>query len=321
MKPYPRIVYMGTPEFAVSGLKKLLSADYNVAAVVTTPDKPAGRGLKLQSSPVKKVAKELGIPILEPANLKSDDFFDQLKAFRPDIQIVVAFKKLPERVWQLPPLGTFNLHASLLPMYRGAAPINWAIINGETETGLTTFFINDKIDQGNILLQTRISIGDNMTAGELHDSMLEPGADLIIRTLEGILDGTIVPKKQELLGTIKSAPKIFKETCQIDWNKSAFEVHNFIRGLSPYPGAFTHFEIENKSFAIKILKTHVMNTHDELPSPFQIHMSKKSLLIGCAEGVVAVEKVMPEGKKEMPVSDFINGLSNSSKSLRLVLDK
>lgn len=313
---------MGTPEFAVPGLKKLVSAGYNVTAVVTTPDKPAGRGLKLQSSPVKKAALELGLPILEPNHLKSDDFFEHLKALKPDIQIVVAFKKLPDRIWKLPPLGTFNLHASLLPMYRGAAPINWAIINGEAETGLTTFFINDKIDEGNILLQSRIPISDDMTAGQLHDAMLEPGADLILRTLEGILDGSIQPKKQEVTEPVKPAPKIFKETCLIDWNKTAFEIQNFVRGLSPYPGAYTHFEIFGKPLTIKILKTRVVENPHDIPPPFHIHVLKKSLLIGCGqEGAIAVERVMPEGKREMSVSDFLNGLFNRSGSLRLWIEK
>ncbi|MFN4300282.1 MAG: methionyl-tRNA formyltransferase [Thermaurantimonas sp.] len=317
MNLYPRIVYMGTPYFAVPGLKKLVENNYHVVAVVTTPDKPAGRGLKLQSSAVKQAAIELGIPVLEPQNLKSDDFFECLKSFKPDIQIVVAFKKLPDRVWQLPPLGTFNLHASLLPQYRGAAPINWAIINGEQETGLTTFFINDKIDEGNLLLQTKIPITPEMTAGELHDIMLEPGAELILRTLEGILKKSIIPKKQEDQENLKSAPKIFKENCLIDWTKSATEVHNFVRGLSPSPGAYTILEIQNKPTIVKILKTKILENSIKIP-PKILHVeNKKQLIAGCADGALSIEKLMPEGKKEMTATEFLNGILNKTNLLKI----
>ncbi|GCD77286.1 methionyl-tRNA formyltransferase [Thermaurantimonas aggregans] len=317
MKPYPRIVYMGTPYFAVPGLKKLIENNYNVVTVVTTPDKPAGRGLKMQSSPVKQAAIELGIPVLEPFSLKSDDFFEALKSYNPDIQIVVAFKKLPDRVWQLPPLGTFNLHASLLPQYRGAAPINWAIINGEQETGLTTFFINDKIDEGNLLLQTKIPITPDMTAGELHDAMLEPGAELILKTLEGILNNSIVPKKQEIHENLKTAPKIFKENCLIDWTKGVLEVHNFIRGLSPNPGAYTVLEIQNKPIILKILRTKILGNSIKIP-PKTLHVeNKKQLIVGCADGALSIEKLMPEGKKEMTASEFLNGVLNKTNLIKI----
>ncbi|MCX8148898.1 methionyl-tRNA formyltransferase [Thermaurantimonas aggregans] len=317
MKPYPRIVYMGTPYFAVPGLKKLIENNYNVVTVVTTPDKPAGRGLKMQSSPVKQAAIELGIPVLEPFSLKSDDFFETLKSYNPDIQIVVAFKKLPDRVWQLPPLGTFNLHASLLPQYRGAAPINWAIINGEQETGLTTFFINDKIDEGNLLLQTKIPITPDMTAGELHDAMLEPGAELILKTLEGILNNSIVPKKQEIHENLKTAPKIFKENCLIDWTKGVLEVHNFIRGLSPNPGAYTVLEIQNKPIILKILRTKILGNSIKIP-PKTLHVeNKKQLIVGCADGALSIEKLMPEGKKEMTASEFLNGVLNKTNLIKI----
>lgn len=318
MKSYPRLVYMGTPEFSVPGLKKLVSEGYHVVAVVTTPDKPAGRGLKMQSSPLKKAALDLGIPVLEPVLLKSDDFYQTLKQLNPDLQIVVAFKKLPDRIWQLPPLGTFNLHASLLPQYRGAAPIHWAIINGEKETGLTTFFINDKIDEGNILLQRSIPIDDDMTTGQLHDLMLEPGADLILKTLEGIVNRTIVPRKQEYSESLKPAPKIYKETCRINWDKTATEVHNQIRGLSPHPGAYTHFQIHDKIMTVKILKSYLVKSPADLLPPKQISFNKKELFIGCASGAIGIERIMPEGRKEMNISDFINGLLRTEKSIRLV---
>lgn len=310
---------MGTPEFAVPGLKKLLAHGYHVAAVVTTPDKPAGRGLRLQSSPVKVAAKELSLPVLEPHDLKSDAFYEELKSFDPDIQIVVAFKKLPSRIWQLPPLGTFNLHASLLPQYRGAAPINWAIINGEKQTGLTTFFINDKIDEGNILLHTTIPIHEEMTAGELHDAMLQPGADLIVDTLEGILNGKIIPQKQPVVKEVKSAPKIFKQDCEINWNKSAMEVYNLIRGLSPFPGAFTLFDVDGKITIIKILRATMYLPHDHSfkLEPAELYFNKKKMLIGCADGILSVEQLMPEGKKSMQISEFLNGIINTSKSLKL----
>lgn len=317
MKTYPRIVYMGTPYFAVPGLKKLIENNYHVVAVVTTPDKPAGRGLRLQSSAVKKMATELGIPVLEPVDLKSDEFYEQLKSFSPDIQIVVAFKKLPDRIWQLPPLGTFNLHASLLPQYRGAAPINWAIINGEKETGLTTFFINDKIDEGNLLLQTKIPIPPDMTAGELHDAMLEPGAELILKTLEGIINQTIVPQQQEVKENLKLAPKIFKENCLIDWTKDKETVHNFIRGLSPNPGAYTIIEVQNKPAFVKILKTKIPEDSIKIP-PKTLHAeNKKQLFVGCADGALSIEKLMPEGKKEMTATEFLNGVLNKANTIKI----
>ncbi|MGK0639849.1 methionyl-tRNA formyltransferase [Schleiferia thermophila] len=317
MKEYPKIVYMGTPEFAVPGLRKLVAHGYRVVAVVTTPDKPAGRGLRMQSSPLKKAAMDLGIPVLTPQSLRSDDFYDQLCQLKPDLQIVVAFKKLPARIWQLPPLGTFNLHASLLPQYRGAAPINWAIINGETQTGLTTFFINEKIDEGKILLQTKIPIDEKMNAGQLHDAMLEPGAELILRTVEGIVQNTLIPVEQPVTMPLKPAPKIFRSDCRIDWNKKVSEVFNFIRGLSPAPGAFTHFQIAGNTLTVKILEAEKnYEIQDLAPGDVRI-FPKNQLMIGCQDGSLKILKLLPEGRKWMSAEEFLNGISNKRDLIKI----
>ncbi|KFD40065.1 methionyl-tRNA formyltransferase [Schleiferia thermophila] len=317
MKNDIKIVYMGTPEFAVPGLRKLVAHGYRVVAVVTTPDKPAGRGLRMQSSPLKKAAMDLEIPVLTPQSLRSDDFYDQLCQLKPDLQIVVAFKKLPARIWQLPPLGTFNLHASLLPQYRGAAPINWAIINGENLTGLTTFFINDKIDEGKILLQTCIPIDEKMTAGQLHDAMLEPGADLILQTVDGILNQTLTPKEQPLTPTLRPAPKIFREDCQINWNKDVTEVFNFIRGLSPYPGAFTYFRLAGKTMVVKILETEKNSGNQSLKPGELTIFPKHQMCIGCQGGSLKILKLIPEGKKPMSAEEFLNGYSNKGDLIKI----
>jgi methionyl-tRNA formyltransferase len=238
-----RIVYMGTPEFAVEPLKTLVEAGYNVVGVVTIPDKPVGRGQKIQSSPVKLYAQTKGLRILQPEKLKYIEFIDELKSLSPDIAVVVAFRMLPESVWSIPKLGTFNLHASLLPQYRGAAPINWAIINGEKKSGVTTFLIDHQIDTGNIILREEVSIGDNDTAGDLHDKLMIIGANLVVKTIDELAEKKVKPISQAdfLSGNelIKAAPKIFRDTCRIDWNKTTTELHNLIRGLSPYPGAWT----------------------------------------------------------------------------------
>ena len=235
---------MGTPEFAVASLDALLQAGCNIVAVVTAADKPAGRGMKLTESAVKKFAVEKGLNILQPEKLKSPDFIETLQTLKADLQIVVAFRMLPEIVWNMPPLGTINLHGSLLPQYRGAAPINWAVINGEKETGVTTFKLQHEIDTGNILLQKSFSIGDDDTAGDVHDKMKIIGADLLVETVKGFADGSLKGQPQSTvyhqpLTEIKHAPKIFTETCKIDWNRSVDEIHNLIRGLSPFPAAFT----------------------------------------------------------------------------------
>ena len=243
---YPRIIFMGTPEFAVASLDALVRAGFNVVAVVTGPDKPAGRGMKLQESAVKKYAIEKGLNILQPEKLKNQQFLENLRSLNADIQVVVAFRMLPEVVWNMPPMGTINVHGSLLPQYRGAAPINWAVINGEKETGVTTFKLKHEIDTGDILLQERIPIGENETAGELHDRMKEIGADVLVKTIKGLKDDGLKETPQSSIhdsrfavDDLRHAPKIFTETCKINFTKTTAEVHNLIRGLSPFPGAFT----------------------------------------------------------------------------------
>ena len=303
-----RIVFMGTPEFAVASLDALVKAGFNIVGVITAPDKPAGRGMKLQESPVKKYAVEQGLHILQPEKLKNPQFLEELKALQADIQVVVAFRMLPEVVWNMPPMGTINVHGSLLPQYRGAAPINWAIINGERETGVTTFKLQHEIDTGNILLQERIPIGENETAGEVHDRMKEIGAAVLVKTIQGLIDGSLTEKPQQSLlestsFTINHAPKIFTETCRIDWTKSATEVHNLIRGLSPYPGAFTQLNG-------KMLKIYRSLKESETPAiePGGFDTDKKSFLrFACADGYIQVKELQLEGKKKMIIEEFLRG--------------
>src|SRR5690554_1071327 len=255
------IVFMGTPEFAVTILERLIKEEYNIKAVVTAPDRPAGRGRKLQGSAVKESALQHNLPVLQPAQLKDEEFIQELKSFEPDLFIVVAFRMLPKVVWEIPPMGTFNLHGSLLPQYRGAAPINWAVINGETETGVTTFFIDEKIDTGQILLSDKLSIGENETAGELHDRMMILGAQTVTDTVELIRLGNAKPKPQPE-GDLKAAPKISKQDCLLDLNKSITSVHNFIRGMSPYPTAWIKIQHKenNDIKTLKLFRSEVLNT-------------------------------------------------------------
>lgn len=303
-----RIVFMGTPEFAVASLDALVRAGCNVVGVVTAPDKPAGRGMKLQQSAVKKYAVEKGLHVLQPEKLKNPQFLEELKSLKADLQIVVAFRMLPEDVWNMPPLGTINVHGSLLPQYRGAAPINWAVINGEKETGVTTFKLKHEIDTGNILMQERIPIGENETAGEVHDRMKEVGAALLVRTVEGLASGTIHEIPQSAATNleavvIKHAPKIFTETCFIDWNKSVSEVHNMVRGLSPYPAAFTKLDD-------KTLKIFSSEKETVLPksAPGAYETDKKTYLkFACADGYINIKELQLEGKKRMGVEDFLRG--------------
>jgi methionyl-tRNA formyltransferase len=303
-----RIVFMGTPEFAVTSLEALVEAGYNVVGVITAPDKPAGRGMKLQQSAVKKYAEEKGLHILQPEKLKNPEFLEELRSLKADLQVVVAFRMLPEVVWNMPPLGTINVHGSLLPQYRGAAPINWAVINGEKETGVTTFKLQHEIDTGNILMQERIPIGENETAGELHDKMKEVGAQLLVRTVQALADGTIqeIPQAattSEQTLVVKHAPKIFTETCQIDWNKTVSEVHNLIRGLSPYPAAFTKLD-EKK---LKIFKSEKeANALKDAPGVYETDI-KTYLKFACADGYIHVKELQLEGKKRMGVEDFLRG--------------
>jgi methionyl-tRNA formyltransferase len=300
----PRIVFLGTPDFAVASLSALIEAGFPIAAVVTAPDKPAGRGMLLTESPVKKFALSHQIPVLQPTNLKSPAFIEELKSFRPDLQIVVAFRMLPEVVWNLPPMGTINLHGSLLPDYRGAAPINWAIINGEKETGVSTFKLQHAIDTGNILMQKKISIQADTTAGELHDIMKEIGANLIVKTVQGLIAGTITEKPQENGSTsLKQAPKIHTDHCNIDFNQPVYIVHNLIRGLSPFPGAFT--QLNGKIF--KIFSTSVELCQPEQMPGTCLSDGKSYLKFACKDGYISCREVQLEGKKRLDIGTFLRG--------------
>ncbi len=308
MQQKPRIVFMGTPEFAVANLKALIENEYNVVGVITAPDKPAGRGKKLRKSAVKQYAETIGLPVLQPTNLKSDQFIKELKALKPDLQIVVAFRMLPEVVWRLPKFGTFNLHASLLPDYRGAAPINWAIINGETKTGVTTFFIDDKIDTGEIILQESIDIDPGDNALSLHDKLMNIGSQLVLKTVDLISNGDIKTIPQPKVDLPKKAPKLRHENTQIDWQEHGINIHNLIRGLSEYPGAWTKLSINNddaKKFFI--YKSHFEPQSHNDPVG-HIFFDKKSLKIAVKDGYLYPEIVKLQGKKMLPVKDFLNGV-------------
>jgi methionyl-tRNA formyltransferase len=298
-----RIVFIGTPEFAVASLKVMLEAGYQVVGVITAPDKPAGRGMQLQYSAVKKYALEQGLHILQPTNLKNPQFLDELRDLRADLQVVIAFRMLPEVVWNMPPLGTFNLHASLLPDYRGAAPINWAIINGEMETGITTFFLKHEIDTGRLLLQEKVTLDDQITAGELHDELMLKGAQLVLRSLQLIESGNYTTVEQELKPGTKHAPKLFTPHCLINWHNSATQVHNLIRGLSPYPAAFTR--IGGKVLKIyKSIKEEKNHTH---PAGTIVSDGKTLLGVAVPDGFVYLQEVQLEGKKRMKTDEFLRG--------------
>jgi methionyl-tRNA formyltransferase len=307
-----RIVFMGTPDFAVASLDALVKAGYNIVGVITAPDKPAGRGMKMNESPVKQYALQHNLNILQPEKLKNPDFLEQLKLLKADLQVVVAFRMLPEVVWNMPPKGTINLHGSLLPQYRGAAPINWAVINGEKETGVTTFKLQHEIDTGNILLQKSFPIGENETAGEVHDRMKEIGARLLVETVNGLANGNLTETPQKSLSVTNSAqpkhaPKIFTETCKIDFSKTTEEVHNLIRGLSPFPGAFTY--LDNKLF--KIYKSEKVSsapgqTGTVRPGDYQTD-GKTFLKFVCSDGYVNALEVQLEGKKKIEIKDFLKG--------------
>ena len=293
MDKKPRIIFMGTPAFAVASLSALLAAKMNVVAVVTAPDKPGGRGMQLQESAVKQFAIKNNIPVLQPEKLKSPEFFDTLKTLKPDLQVVVAFRMLPEIIWSFPPMGTLNVHGSLLPQYRGAAPINWAIINGEKQTGVTTFQLQHAIDTGNILLQTPIDISENMTAGELHDTMKEVGAALLVKTIEGLNNNSIQAKAQlEISVELKHAPKIFTNDCAINWENPAITIHNLIRGLAPFPGAIT--KIEGK--IVKLFTTHIIDTPAAEKAGTFITDGKTFAKIACSNGYIGIDDIQWEGK-------------------------
>ena len=299
----PRIIFMGTPEFAVASLDALVNAGSNIIAVITAPDKPAGRGMKMNESAVKKYAEKKGLKILQPEKLKNPEFLSQLRALHADMYVVVAFRMLPEIVWSMPAMGTINLHGSLLPQYRGAAPINWALINGEKETGVTTFKIQQEIDTGNILLSEKIPIGENETAGELHDRMKDIGANLLVKTVKGIAEGTLKEIPQHTVVVLKHAPKIFTETCKIDWSKAAHEIYNLIRGLSPFPAAFTMLDG-------KTLKVYHSKKEETTPGivPGNYETDKKTYLkFACTDGYIYLEEIQLEGKKKMKIEDFLRG--------------
>lgn len=305
-----RIVFMGTPEFAAYHLETLHHRGANIVAVITAPDKPAGRGQKLKPSAVKEMAITLGIPVLQPEKLKNPAFLEELKSYRPDLQVVVAFRMLPQAVWALPPKGTFNLHASLLPQYRGAAPINWAIINGEKETGVTTFFLNHDIDTGDIIMQEKVSIGPDDNAGEVHDRLMKAGASLVVETVKAIESNTVNETPQAFFesNSLKPAPKIFKEDGRIDWHNSALAVHNKIRGLSPYPGAWTELSEPGKDpVSLKIYSTTLLKESGSLKAG-QIHCDHKSVLkIGTMDHPLLINELQLAGKKRMKTEDFLRG--------------
>ena len=305
-----RIVYMGTPDFAVAPLKKLIDNGFNIVGVITVADKPAGRGQKLRQSPVKVYAESKGLNILQPTNLKSDEFDGQLKALNPNLQIVVAFRMLPEKVWSLPKIGTINLHASLLPQYRGAAPINWAVINGEKETGVTTFFIEKQIDTGEIILQKKVKIESDETAGTLHDKLMETGSELIVETCNKFLEGKSESVSQinllQEIDSLKPAPKIFKADCKIDWNQPSEVVKNFIHGLSPYPGAFCKIALANNN--LKTLKVFNVEIESKTGDPGKIEVVDNRLIVYTADTSLALTLVQLEGKKRMATSDFLRGV-------------
>jgi methionyl-tRNA formyltransferase len=301
-----RIVFMGTPEFAVSSLDAMIKAECNVVGVITAPDKPAGRGLKLQESAVKKYAVEHGLTILQPEKLKAPDFLQALEKLHADIQVVVAFRMLPEIVWNQPRLGTVNIHGSLLPQYRGAAPINWAIINGEKETGVTSFKLKHEIDTGDILLQEKMPIGENETAGELHDRMKELGGSVLVKTIKGLAEGSLKEQPQNSLSKnteLKHAPKIFTETSRINWNRSVDEVHNLIRGLSPFPGAFSSMNDK----MLKIYRSEKIYRAPQI-APGEFESDQKTYLrFAASNGYVDIKELQLEGKKKMGIVEFLRG--------------
>jgi methionyl-tRNA formyltransferase len=300
-----RIIYMGTPEFAVPALEKLVETGWNVVGVITAPDKPQGRGQKLVGSPVKQAAEKLGLHILQPTNLKNPEFQQELKDLKADLQIVVAFRMLPEAVWNMPPLGTFNLHASLLPDYRGAAPINWAIINGEKETGVTTFFLKHEIDTGSIIFQEKVLIHDEDDLGTVYEKLMTIGAGLVVKTVDAISKDEVNPSIQDESKALHHAPKIFKETCKIDWAKSAGSIHNLVRGLSPYPAAWTEFQDKT----CKIFKTTFSQKNLEGKGSGQWESDGKTYLkFQTGVGSLEVLELQLEGKKRMKTDELLRGL-------------
>ena len=308
-----RIVYLGTPDFAVESLRRLVEGGYNVVGVVTMPDKPFGRHQNhLRPSPVKSYAQSVGLPVLQPEKLKSEDFLEQLREWKADLQIVVAFRMLPEVVWAMPRFGTFNLHASLLPEYRGAAPINWAVINGEKETGITTFFLTHDIDVGDIINQVRIPIHEDDTFGDIHDKLMLLGGSLVLQTVDSIIEGQIVTKPQAAFvqneSQLKPAPKLFRETCRINWNQDAVAIHNFIRGLSPVSTAWTIMQgAEGKEETVKIFRARPLSSDSSLQPGTIISDGKSKLSVATKDGTIEILELQLAGKKRMAASDFLRG--------------
>ena len=308
-----RIVFMGTPDFAVESLKALVENNYNIVGVITAPDKPAGRGYKFQPSAVKEYALSKELLILQPENLKNEVFLNELRRLEADIQVVVAFRMLPEVVWNMPPLGTFNLHASLLPQYRGAAPINWAIINGEKETGVTTFFLKHEIDTGEIIFQEKIAIEGDDNAETVHNKLMVLGSKLVLKTIDAVIDNSIQSQPQSAFfdneKELKPAPKIFKETCEIDWNKPSQEVHNFVRGLSPYPAAWAEFEVKGEKLNFKIFETKIKRETHQLNPGEIVTDNKTTLQVAVQDGFIEILDIQLSGKKRMKINDFLNGFT------------
>jgi len=307
-----RLVFMGTPEFACKSLKTLIENSYNVVAVVTAPDKPAGRGQQINQSAVKQYSLEQNIPVLQPEKLKDEIFVEELRSYKADLQVVVAFRMLPEVVWNMPLLGTINLHGSLLPQYRGAAPLNWPIINGDTESGVTTFLLKQEIDTGNILFQEKIAIGPEDTVGDLHDRLMVIGSRLVLKTIEALAEGNINPIPQVSLKVDPEhlhAPKIFKEDCKIDWGKPVIRINNLIRGLSPYPTAWTNLKNGDELTSLKIFRSS-FEPVNHLHSPgFILSDQKSNFRIACIDGFINVKDLQLAGKKRMSITEFLRGFS------------
>ncbi len=308
-----RIIYMGTPDFAVGPLKTLVDNGFNVVAVVTGMDKPQGRGRKIQPTPVKEFAVEHNIPVLQPEKLKNPEFVEELRSYKADLQVVVAFRMLPEVVWDMPKMGTFNLHAALLPQYRGAAPLNWAVINGEKKTGVTTFMLDKDIDTGKIMLQKEVEIEDNDTVGTVHDKLMLVGQDLVVETVEKLIEGNMTFIDQDSLiskeTVLKHAPKIFKEDCRINFENDGDTIRNLIRGLSPYPAAFTTINVKGKEMGLKVFECEVEKCENhEIPGKL-ITDNKKFAKISCKNGYIYLTDVQLEGKKRMKIIEFLRGIN------------
>lgn len=306
-----RIVYMGTPDFAVESLRCLVEGGYNVVGVITMPDKPAGRGHKLQFSPVKQYALEHNLPLLQPEKLKDEAFLEALRAWKADLQIVVAFRMLPEVVWNMPRLGTFNLHASLLPQYRGAAPINWAVINGDTETGITTFFLKHEIDTGEVIQQVKVPIAETDNVGTVHDKLMLLGGKLVTESVDAILADevkTIPQEEMAVVGELRPAPKIFKETCRIDWNQPVKRVYDFVRGLSPYPAAWTELCMpDGQRLVLKVFETDkILENHNQHPGTVQTD-GKKILRVAATDGWIDIRALQLPGKKRLKTEELLRG--------------